>query len=178
MLIGLACLTVAAAVARAAPRWSIELGLVLLAAVDVILVWGTDQVGTATTALAEATAPTPALPLLPDRPLPVLQQATFGSASMGWLDLLAPALLCAVVVARARRRAAITTAMAAGLWGLLLFVTPLLPATVPILAGLLVARAPSALHRMGLRTVMDSAANRVLRTGRPDRIAVRPNARP
>jgi hypothetical protein len=90
-----ACLTLAAAVAWVAPPRAIAAGLVVLAVVDVILVWGTRQVASATTVLARATLPTLALPLLPRRPLPALQQATFGSASMRWLDLLAPAPLCA-----------------------------------------------------------------------------------
>jgi hypothetical protein len=57
---------------------------------------------------------------------------------MGWLDLLAPALLG--VVARARLRAAVVTGVAAAAWGLLLAVTSTLPATVPVLAGLLASR--------------------------------------
>jgi len=52
--------------------------------------------------------------------------------------VLAPALLG--VVARARLRAAAVTGAAAGAWGLLLLVTPTIPATVPVLAGLLVGR--------------------------------------
>jgi hypothetical protein len=139
-MIGLACLTIACAVTQVAPRWSVAVGLVLLAAVDVALVWGTRQVDAATITLAGATPPTLRVPLLPDKPLPELQQATIGSASMGWLDLLAAALLCTVLSARARPRAAITVTIAAGLWGLLLFTTPLLPATVPVLAGLPFAR--------------------------------------
>jgi ABC-type xylose transport system permease subunit len=67
-----------------------------------------------------------------------LQDATFGSATMGWLDLAAGALLG--VVARARLRAAVVTGVAAGAWGLLLLVTTTVPATVPTLAGLLVGR--------------------------------------
>ena len=57
---------------------------------------------------------------------------------MGWLDLVAPALLS--VVARRRLRAAVVTGLAAGAWGLLLTVTSTIPATVPVLAGLLAAR--------------------------------------
>ena len=72
------------------------------------------------------------------RPIPRLQDATFGSATMGWLDFVAPALLG--VVARAKLRAAVVTGLAAGAWGLLLLVTPIIPATVPTLAGLLAAR--------------------------------------
>jgi len=100
---------------------------------DIVLVWGTAQVGPATTALHHAAVPSAA-----GRPLPRLQDATFGSATMGWLDFAAAALLG--VVARARLRAAACTGVAAGAWGLLLIVTPTIPATVPTLAGLLVGR--------------------------------------
>lgn len=129
-LIGLAAITVARLVARIAPDWSIALGLVALAAVDVVLVWGTRQVQPATTALHRAALP---------GGIPHLQDATFGSATMGWLDLVAAALLG--VVARARVRAAAVTGLAAGLWGLLLAITSTVPATVPVLAGLAFAGA-------------------------------------
>ena len=57
---------------------------------------------------------------------------------MGWLDLVAPALLGVVV--RRRVPAAAATGLAAGAWGLLLLTTSTVPATVPTLAGLLVGR--------------------------------------
>jgi hypothetical protein len=123
-LIALAAITVARVVARVAPDWSIAVGLVVIAAVDVVLVWGTRQVQPATAALHDASLPS----------IPRLQDATFGSATMGWLDLLAPALLG--MVARTRARAAVGTGLAAGAWGLLLTVTSTVPATVPVLAGL------------------------------------------
>jgi hypothetical protein len=132
-LIALAALRVASVASAIAPRWSIELGLVALVVLDVVLVWGTPQVGPASTALHDVTLPSAA-----GHPVPALQDATFGSATMGWLDLLAPALLG--VVARRRLRAAVVTGVAAGAWGLLLTVTPTVPATVPVLAGLLAAR--------------------------------------
>jgi hypothetical protein len=56
---------------------------------------------------------------------------------MGWLDFVAPALLGVVVLHRFR--AAVVTGVAAGAWALLLFVTGTIPATVPVLAGLLCA---------------------------------------
>jgi hypothetical protein len=130
LLIGMACLALAAALAAVTPRASIEAGLVVLAIVDVILVWGTPEVTATTTTLAGTTLP---------HALPALQEPTFGSAVMGWLDLLAPALLGAVVDPRARVRAAVTTGLAAGAWGLLLAVTSTIPATVPVLAGLVAA---------------------------------------
>jgi len=123
-LIALAAITVARLIARVAPAWSIAAGLVVVALVDIVLVWGTRQVQPATTALHQASLPA----------IPRLQDATFGSTTMGWLDLLAPALLGVVV--RARLRAAAATGLAAGAWGLLLAVTSTVPATVPVLAGL------------------------------------------
>jgi hypothetical protein len=132
-LLALAAVTIAELAGAVAPAWSLAAALVVLAIVDVVLVWGTSQVGPATNALHGASVPS-AL----GHPIPRLQDATFGSATMGWLDLVAPALLG--VVARARVRAAVVTGLAAGAWGLLLLVTPTLPATVPTLAGLVAAR--------------------------------------
>jgi len=128
-LIGLAAITVAQLIARFAPDASIAAGLVVVAAVDVVLVWGTPEVQSATNALHAAS-----LPSLAGHAVPPLQDATFGSATMGWLDLLAPALLG--VVARARIASAVATGLAAGAWGLLLAATSTVPATVPVLAGL------------------------------------------
>jgi hypothetical protein len=132
-VIALACATIAELASFVAPRRSLALGLVALAIVDVVLVWGTPQVQPASTALHAA-----AVPHAAGHPLPRLQDATFGSATMGWLDLVAPALLGVVV--RLRVRAAVATGLAAGAWGLLLLVTSTVPATVPTLAGLLVGR--------------------------------------
>jgi hypothetical protein len=132
-LIALAATRIASLAAALAPAWSLELGLVALVVLDVVLVWGTPQVQPATAALHAV-----ALPSAAGHPIPALQDATFGSATMGWLDLVAPALLA--VVARHRLRAAVVTGLAAGAWGLLLTVTSLIPATVPVLAGLLAAR--------------------------------------
>jgi hypothetical protein len=60
---------------------------------------------------------------------------------MGWLDLLAPALL-GVILARSpeRLRAAPAVTVSALIWGTLLYATPFIPATVPVLVGLLAAR--------------------------------------
>jgi hypothetical protein len=135
LLVAGACLAAAAAAARVAPAWSIGVGLVALAVLDVVLVWGTPHVQTATSVLHAVTPPRAA-----GTPLPRLQDATFGSALMGWLDLLAPALLGVVVAGRVKLAAAVATGLAAGAWGLLLLVTSEVAATVPTLAGLLVAR--------------------------------------
>jgi hypothetical protein len=142
-LIALACLAAASAIAMAAPAWSIRVGLVVLAVLDVVLVWGTPSVQRATTTLENVPSPFAA-----GTPLPSLQQAIFGSALMGWLDLLAPALLGVVVVGRRKLGAAAITGVAAGLWGLLLFVTSEVAATVPVLAGLAYAAADARRGRL------------------------------
>jgi hypothetical protein len=133
-LIALAAVSIAELADALAPTWSLAAGLVVLAAVDVALVFGTSQVGPATTALHQASVPS-AL----GHPIPRLQDATFGSATMGWLDLVAPALL-GVVAGAHRLRAAVVSGLVAGAWGLLLLATSTIPATVPTLAGLLAAR--------------------------------------
>lgn len=127
-LIALAAAAIAELAARVASARMLSIGLVLLAALDVVLVWGTPQVEPASNALHASQLA---------HGIPRLQDATFWHATMGWLDLAAPALL-GVAVAR-RLRAAAATGVAAGLWGLLLFVTSTLPATVPVLAGMLCA---------------------------------------
>lgn len=142
-LIALACVTAAAAVGRVAPVWSIRAGLVALAALDVVLVWGTSGVRNASNALEGVT-----LPHAAGASLPGLQQATFGSAVMGWLDVLAPALLGVVVAGRTKYGAAAATGIAAGFWGLLFFVTPEVAATVPVLAGLAFAAADARRRRL------------------------------
>jgi len=80
-------------------------------------------------ALLSATPPTIG------RPLPELQQVEFGSATMGWLDFAAPALLGLLVQRRAV--AGIATGIAASLWGLLLLATSPIAATPPVLVGLI-----------------------------------------
>jgi hypothetical protein len=127
-LIALACATIAELAARFAPRRALAVSLVLLAALDVVLVWGTPQVEPASQALHAVSLP---------HGIPAFQDATFGGAMMGWLDLVAPAVLGVAVLRR--YRAAVGTGVAAGLWGLLLFVTSTVPATVPAVAGLLCA---------------------------------------
>jgi hypothetical protein len=130
-LVALACLATASAIAMVAPAWSIRVGLVCLAVLDVVLVWATPSVREASNTLTQVQSPVAA-----GTPLPSLQQPAFGSAYMGWLDLLAPALLGVVVAGRTKFAAAVVTGIAAGLWGLLFYVTSEVAATVPVLAGL------------------------------------------
>ncbi|HEY3551244.1 MAG TPA: hypothetical protein VGK69_09370 [Gaiellaceae bacterium] len=145
-LIAEACLAGASAAAVVAPAWSVRVGLVALAALDVVLVWGTPSVQQATTTLEHVRIPHAA-----GMSLPNLQQATFGSALMGWLDLLAPALLAVVVAGRRKLAAAVLVGVAAYFWGYLLFTdtTTEVAATVPVLAGLALASAHARRGRIG-----------------------------
>lgn len=139
VLIGAACLTLASVIAALAPRWAIAAGLVVGVVVDVILVWGVNQVEPATVAVHQAVPPAVALPGVESAtPLPALQDGTFGSALMGWFDFLAPAVLGTLFAGSLRVRAAVATTVCALLWGLLLYVTDPIAATVPVLAGLAV----------------------------------------
>jgi hypothetical protein len=131
-LIAGACLAITGLVAAVAPLSWLTAGLVLLVALDVVLVWGDRQVEPTMTALQAAAPPTIG------RRLPELQQVDFGSATMGWLDFAAPALLGVLVVRRVA--AAVATGVAAGLWALLLFATSPIAATPPVLAGLVAGR--------------------------------------
>jgi len=152
LLIAGACATLAGLIASLAPRAAVGVGLVLLAGLDVYLVFGNPQVQPTTLALHAAHPPTLGLP--PGAPpLPSLQEARLHGAMMGWLDLLAPALLATVLAGPLRvRLAAAGATLAAGLAFAMLFeVTPLLPATVPVLAGLAVAVLAG--RRRSLRTV-------------------------
>jgi hypothetical protein len=124
-----ACLAVTGVVAALAPQSWLVVGLVLLVVLDCVLVWGDRSVGPAMNTLQHSVAPSLG------RPLPSLQQAVLGDATMGWLDFAAPALL-GLLVAR-RIAAAGATAVAGWLWGLLLITTSPIAATPPVLAGLL-----------------------------------------
>jgi hypothetical protein len=141
LLIGGACLAIASIAGPIVPPRYLALGLVILIAVDVYLVWGTQQVEHTSIALQQATLPSVGVSSHHARPLPALQQVDLGDSTMGWLDFLAPALLGAVVGRRTGRRltAAVATALAALAWGLLLEFTSPIPATVPVLAGLAVS---------------------------------------
>jgi hypothetical protein len=159
-LIALACLSGAALAGRLFGKRELAFGLALLVCLDVILVFGTSQVA-ATTATLHAVVP----PSAGGQPLPALQDVTFGSALMGWLDLLAPALLGVILVGSARRRkAALATFLAALTWDALLYATPMIPATVPVLTGLVVGlwpRTASSADRRAARSAAGSAPGRL-----------------
>jgi hypothetical protein len=145
LLIAGACLSGAALLGRFVGARELTIGLVLLVVLDVVLVFGTSQVSQTTVTL-HGLAPVVAT----SKPLPALQDVTLGSSMMGWLDLLAPALL-GVILARSpgRFRAAPAVTVSALIWGTLLYATPFIPATVPVLVGLLAARLSERRRRSG-----------------------------
>jgi len=128
LLIGLACLTIAAVIAAATPARALAVGLVILAVVDSILVFR-GHVAEPTAALHSVAAP-----VAGGHPLPALQDATFGRSLYGWLDILAPALAGMLFALHApidRIAAGVLTAAASLMWGLMLAVTDQIPGTVP-----------------------------------------------
>jgi hypothetical protein len=128
--IACACALLASLLAAVAPSRALRAGLVVLVVLDVILVVSGD-VGTTSEALHQAAAPAG---------LPSFQDATLGPATMGYGDLFGAAVLGALLTSEGRsRHAAAALVLACALaFGLLLIVFTTLPATVPLLAGLLV----------------------------------------
>jgi hypothetical protein len=142
LLIAGACLSGAALLGRLAGPRELALGLVLLVVLDVVLVFGTSDVTRTTVTLHAVPPPS----VGGSKPLPALQDVTLGPALMGWLDLLAPAILGVVLAGSRRRPAAAVAVVVTGIaWGTLLYTASTIPATVPVLAGLAVgfARRPS-----------------------------------
>ena len=127
--IACACSLLATLLAAVAPPRALRVGLVALVALDVILVVSGD-VGSTSQALHHAAAP---------GGLPRFQDATLGPATMGYGDLFGAAVLGAILTREDRERGrAACAVLASGLaFGLLLSVFDTLPATVPLLAGLL-----------------------------------------
>jgi len=142
LLIAAACVFLAALLGLVADRRALAAGLVCLVALDCVLVWGVHQVQPATNALQQQVPPSLAVAGAGSRPLPALQTVELGNSSMGWLDLFAPAVLGTMLAGAAsdRRRAGIAVGVAALAWGLLLLVTSVVAATVPVLVGLAVSR--------------------------------------
>jgi hypothetical protein len=146
VLIVLACTTLGALVAAVTPRPLIELGVLVVAVADSILV-AAQEIGPASQTL-HAAAPVA---------LPPFQDATLGGMMMGFGDIFLAAVLGAALTSRERRLAALVTGVFGALFGLLLLRVQVVPATVPVLAGLIAVRAVS-LGRPALRRAPARAA--------------------
>ncbi len=131
-LSALSCVTLGRLLAAAAPRRWLELGILAMALLDCILVFG-QQLQAPNATLNAATAP---------GGYPQLQVAGFGDAAMGYGDLFAAGVLGAIVAASGERpwRVGLLVLVAAGLWDLLFLVRDDLPATVPVAVALVVWR--------------------------------------
>jgi hypothetical protein len=128
--IACACAVLATLLAGVAPTPALRVGLVALVALDVLLVASGD-VATTSNALHQVGTPAG---------LPSFQDASLGPAIMGYGDLFGAAVLGAILTSEGRSRgcavaAVLVTALG---FGLLLTVFSTLPATVPLLAGLVV----------------------------------------
>jgi prepilin signal peptidase PulO-like enzyme (type II secretory pathway) len=132
VLIVLACATLGALFAAVTPRPLVELGVLVVAVGDSILV-AAQQIGPASNRL-HAAAPVA---------LPPFQDATLGGMMLGFGDIFLAAVLGAVLTSRERRLAALVTGVIGAVFGLLLLRVSVIPATVPVLAGLVAVRAVS-----------------------------------
>ena len=139
-LTALSASTLAAYLAALASTLLLKLGLVTMAVLDAILVFGQLLQGPNQT-LVDAT---------PGGHLPHLQAVTFGTAMIGYGDVFVAAVLGNIVVhdatLRARVRpwqAALLTLVCAAAFDALFLVVDVLPATVPVAIALLLIQACS-----------------------------------
>ncbi len=135
-LIMASCVPLGALLADLTPRRWLAAGIAAMALADLALV-GSGLLEPANAALNEAAV---------TAHLPQLQRVELGQLTMGYGDLFLPAVVGALLAARARRRhwvAALTLGFGLAA-GLLFLVVDTLPATVPVALALLVVEAPGA----------------------------------
>jgi hypothetical protein len=128
----LSCATLAACLAELSSALMLKIGIVVMASLDAVLVFGqllegpNDHLNTAAPAAG----------------LPQLQFAVFGSALVGYGDLFVAAVFGAVLARQVSRRRGLTLAVVtlacSALFDLLFLVVDVLPATVPVAVALLI----------------------------------------
>src|SRR5204862_3560173 len=130
-LTGLGCVTLGWLLAGVAPSRWLKAGIVAMAVVDSIFVFGHLLQGPNATLNAAA----------PAAGLPQLQFVSFGSAVMGYGDFFIAAVLGGVLLMERTRHVPVAVAcfLIAAAFDLLFFVTDELPATVPVALALLVS---------------------------------------
>jgi hypothetical protein len=123
VLIAGSCVTLGRLLAGAAPLTLLKLGIVAMAVVDSVLVFGNEL--QAPNAVLVAAAPGPGLPQL--------QSASFATAGLGYGDFFAAAVLGGILAAEGRRQlpAAAAVFVVSLAWDQLFLVVDVLPATVP-----------------------------------------------
>lgn len=131
VLIAGSCVTLGRLLGGAAPLVLLKVGIVAMAAVDAILVFGNELQAPNAVLVAAA----------PGGGLPQLQSASFGFAGLGYGDFFAAAVLGGILAAEGRRQlpAALAVLLVSLAWDQLFLVVDVLPATVPpaiVLVGL------------------------------------------
>jgi hypothetical protein len=132
-LTALSCVTLGRLLAGVVPLVWLKAGIVAMAIVDAILVFGNEL--QAPNAVLNAAVPAPGLPQL--------QYLELHAASLGYGDVFVAGVLGGVLAVEGRRQApvALLVLALAAAWDLLFFVFDTLPATVPVAAALLVVEA-------------------------------------
>jgi hypothetical protein len=132
-LTALSCVTLGRLLAGVVPGAWLKAGIVAMAVIDAILVFGNQLQGP--NAVLNAAAPAEGLPQL--------QYLDLHYASMGYGDVFVAGVLGGVLAAERVRQLPVA-ALVLGLsvaWDALFFTVDTLPATVPVAAGLLIAEA-------------------------------------
>jgi hypothetical protein len=130
VLTALSCVTLGRILAGIVPSLWLKAGIVAMAAIDAILVFGNEL--QAPNAVLNAAIPTPGAPQL--------QYLDLHYASIGYGDVFVAGVLGGVLALERRRQvpAALLVLLCSALWDLLFFVYDTLPATVPVAIALLV----------------------------------------
>ena len=138
-LIAGSCITLGRLLAGAAPLTLLKIGIVAMAIVDSILVFGNQLQGPNATLIAA----------VPAHGLPQLQSASFIHAGLGYGDFFAAGVLGGVLAAegRAQLAAAIGVLAASVAWDQLFRFYDTMPATVPVAFVLVVDRAQGRMAR-------------------------------
>jgi hypothetical protein len=131
LLVALSCVALAVVVVAVVPRAVVKIGIVAWAAADLslALAHGLEE---ASRAISHAVPPI--------APQLQLQRVVIGGSSMEYADLFLAATLGAILAAESRNRglAALIVAVVAMSMAAFLFVTNVIPATVPVAAALVV----------------------------------------
>jgi hypothetical protein len=133
VLTALSCVTLGRLLAGIVPGRYLKAGIVAMAVIDAILVFGNQL--QAPNAVLNAAVPAPGLPQL--------QYLDFGAASLGYGDTFVAGVLGGVLAVERGRQlpAALLVLGLSVLWDVLFLAVDVLPATVPVAAALLVLEA-------------------------------------
>jgi hypothetical protein len=139
LLTALSCVTLGRLLAGVVPLLWLEAGIVAMAIVDSILVFG-NQLQAPNAVLNAA---------VPAAGLPQLQYLALPHASLGYGDVFVAGVLGGVLAARGIRQwpAALLLLGLSLLWDLMFYVVDTIPATVPVAVALLIVRCAPAVRR-------------------------------